>query len=191
MATLTQLTLDADGTIGAAIEHDAGTGTPFYTHCNDAPDGLSSDWVGNDTSETTDTAWFSLSNVDADFSSMDTLNIDVDVDAVTAGADTCVLTARIYDANNDTTNALTAETATLGSETDTTRTQRNVSFASLTGTKAQWDSAYIRFTWTYNVVAVPNNNQVRLYGCDIDGTYTATGGGSAIPPIANYYSRQR
>jgi hypothetical protein len=33
MATLTQLTLDADGTIGSEIRHDAGTGSPFYTLC--------------------------------------------------------------------------------------------------------------------------------------------------------------
>jgi len=35
MATLTQLTLAADGTIGANTVHDAGTGAPFVGHCND------------------------------------------------------------------------------------------------------------------------------------------------------------
>ena len=175
MAALTQLTLDADGTIGANVVHNAGTGTPFVGHCNDAPDGLSSDWVANDVTETDTTAWFSLDDVDADFGSMDTLNIDVDVDAVDDGSsdDACTLTARIFDADNDISNPLTDETASLGTEADTARTQRNVSFAGLTGSKAQWDAAHIRFTWDYTKTGGPDNVQVRLYGLDIDGTYTA------------------
>ena len=172
MATLTQITLDADGTIAAVIEHDAGTGAPFFSHCNDAPNGVSTDWVGNDQSETTGEAWFRLSDVDADFDSMDTLNIDVDVRADGFSNDTCTLTARIYDANNDTTNPLTNETGNLGTQADSTRTQRNVAFAGLAGTKTQWNSAYIRFTWTYTKQAGPDNGQLKLFGCDIDGTYT-------------------
>jgi hypothetical protein len=176
MATLTQLTLDADGTIGAVIRHDAGTGAPFFSHCNDAPNGLSIDYVENDDSESTGVAWFSLSNVDADFGSMDTLNIDVDVQAVGFNNDTCALTARIFAANNDTGNPLTNETGNLGTQADIIRTQRNVTFAGLAGSKAQWDAAYIRFTWTYNQVTGPDNASLRIYGCDIDGTYTAGGG---------------
>ena len=174
MATLTQLTLDADGTIDTAnIEHDAGTGSPYVGHCNDAPDGLSSDWVGNDTDEASGTAWFSLDDVDADFGSMATLNIDVDVDSTGFVNDTCTLTARIFDADNDISNPLTDESGNLATEADSTRIQRNVSFAGLAGSKAQWDAAHIRFTWTYNQVTSPDNAQVRLYGCDIDGTYNA------------------
>lgn len=171
MATLTQITLDADGTIAGEVRHDAGTGSPFYTHCNDAPDGLSSDFVENDDSETTTTAWFSLANVDADFGSMDTLNIDVDVQSTGFSNDTCTLTARIFDADNDTTNALTDESGNLATEADSTRTQRNVSFASLTGSEVQWNAAHIRFTWTYSQVTGPDNANLQLYGLDIDGTY--------------------
>jgi uncharacterized alpha/beta hydrolase family protein len=123
-----------------------------------------------------------LSNVDADFSSMDTLNIDVDVLAVGFSNDTCTLTARIYDANNDTTNPLTNETGNLATQADSTRTQRNVSFAGLAGTKAQWDTAYIRFTWTYAKAAGPDNANLQLLGCDIDGTYTTSG--PSIPVVA-------
>ena len=180
MATLTQLTLDGDGTIGAVIEHDAGTGSPFNTHCNDAPDGVSTDWVANDTTETTGDAFFSLSNVNADFGSMDTLNIDVDLQVTgTVDDDTGLIRATIFDANS-TSNALTSTTATLGDQTDTTRGQRNVSFAGLTGSKAQWDTAHIRFTWVYNKTAGPDNLQLKLFGCDIDGTYTASAGGGRI-----------
>ena len=141
MATLTQLTLDADGTIAAEVRHDGGTGAPFNTHCNDAPDGLSSDFVENDDSETTTTAWFSLSDVDADFASMDTLNIDVDVQATGFSNDTCTLTARIADGDASAT-WLTDESGNLATEADSTRTQRNVSFASLAGTEAQGKPAF-------------------------------------------------
>ena len=173
MATLTQLTLDADGTIDTVnIEHDAGIGSPYVGHCNDAPDGVSGDWVGNDTGEKTGTAWFSLSDVDSDFGSMDGLNIDVDVDATSFSDDTCALTARIFAADNDVTNPLTNESGNLGTEADTTRAQRNVVFGGLTGSKAQWNAAHIRFTWTYVKTGAGDNGQVRLFGCDIDGTYT-------------------
>ena len=183
MATLNQLTLDADGTIGANVVHDAGTGTPFVGHCNDAPDGVSSDWVGNDVNETTTTAWFRLTDVNADFGSMDTLNIEVDIDAVDDGSsdDLCDLTARIADGDGSAT-FLTAETVSLGDETDLIRNQPSAfSFSSLTGSKAQWNTAHIRFTWTYNKSGAPDNVQVRLYGCDIDGTYTIASG--TIVPI--------
>jgi hypothetical protein len=176
MATLTQLTLDGDGTIDAVIRHDAGTTPPFFTHCNDSPFSASPDNVENDNSETSGVAWFSLSNVNADFGSMDTLNIDVDVFAVNFNNDTCTLTARIFAANNDTGNPLTNETGILASHADSVRVQRNVAFAGLAGSKAQWDAAYIRFTWTYNQVTGPDNAVLRLHGCDIDGTYTVDGG---------------
>lgn len=177
MATLTQLTLDGDGLIGSKIRHDAGTGSPFNTHCNDAPDGVSSDYVENDESEGSGEAWFSLSNVNSDFGSMDSLNIDVDVWAETPVAnDTITLTARIFAANNDTGTPLTAETASLGTHADTIREQRNVVFGTFAGTKAQWDSAYIRFTWTYVKVSGPDNANLRLYGVDIDGIYTVSAG---------------
>jgi len=183
MATLTQLTLVADGTIGANVVHDAGTGTPFVGHCNDLAAAVSADWVANDVNETSTTAYFTLSNVNADFSDggMLTLNIDVDVDAIDDGSsnDTCSLTAQIFDGEGG--NPLT-NSHEVGSEVDGTRLRRNVDMsAGLTGTKAQWDSAVILFTWTYVKPGSPDNVQVRLYGCDIDGTYTST---QAFAPLA-------
>ncbi len=171
MATLTQLTLDADGTIDTVnINHDAGTGSPYFSHCNDAPDGLSSDFVQNNDGETSGTAWFSLSDVDVDFVSMLTLNIDVDVQAIEFVNDTCTLTARIADGDASAT-FLTDETGNLGTDADGTRVQLNVSFAGLTGSKAQWNTAHIRFTWTYSQVTSPDNANLQIFGCDIDGTY--------------------
>jgi len=200
MATLTQLTLDGDGTIASVIIPDTlpatflrvgGSGQyrrpggvdklqrpvagPLWFHCNSVPDGASSDYAENDNSEKSGAAWFSLTGVDSDLVTMLTLDIDVDVWAETPVAnDSINLTARIA-AGNESTTYLTNETSNLGTHTDTTRTQRNVAFAGLAGTKAQWDAAYIRFTWTYSKVAAGDDANLRLYGCDIDGTYAAAG----------------
>ena len=180
MATLNQLTLDADGTIGSGIRHNNGSTPPFYTHCDEAPDGVSTNFVRN-ADDTTDTAWFSLSDMNTGFGSMDTLSMDVDIIANVAFADdTCTLTARIYDADNDTTNALTAESGNLATEADTTRTQRNITFASLAGTEAQWNAAHIRLSWTYTQNGGADGGNLRMYGCSFDGTYTGSGGGSLV-----------
>ncbi len=192
MATLTQLILDADGTIATTeIDHDAGTGSPYYTHCDDAPDGGSSEWVSNDgdTGQAASmAAWFRLSDVDADFGSMDTLNIDVDVQASSVSDDAMTLSAQIFDSDSGgSENALT-DSQQVGDETDTTRVQRNVPFGSLTGSKAQWNGAYIRFTWTYTKTGSWDNAELHLFGCDIDGTYTASGG-ITVPRMSHHYSK--
>jgi hypothetical protein len=187
MATLTQLTGDADGTLDTSnLQHDTGTGTPWFSHMNDAPDGVSTDFVRCNGSLNSGNyfTWVGLSNVDADFGNMDTLNIDVDVLASGFDNDTCALTARIADGNGSVT-FLTAETATLGAQTDTTRTQRNVAFSALTGTKTQWNNAYIRFQWTYTKVTSPDTAaNLRIFGFDIDGTYTASGSGRTMGSLA-------
>jgi len=173
MTALNQLTLDADGTIDTVnIEHNGGTGSPYFSHCNDAPDGVSSDFVRNDAGETTGTAWFRLTDVNADFGSMNSLNIDVDVEVTDAfDNDTCLLTAQIFDNNADETNPLT-DSQQVGSHADSTRVQRQLAFGSLTGSKAQWNAAHILFTWTYTKVTGPDNARLAIYGCDIDGDYT-------------------
>ena len=180
MATLTQLVIEADGTLDTTnLSHDAGTGTPWYTHCNDAPDGVSSDYVTNNGSLNTSTqyAWFRLSDVDADFGSMDTLNIDVDVMATGFDNDTCNLVARIADGDASATWLTVG--VTVATQADTTRLQRNLSFASLTGTKAQWNSAYLRLAWVYSRVTGPDASaSLRIFGLNIDGTYTAAAAGS-------------
>ena len=194
MATLTQLTLDADGTIDAVID-DSDADSAFFDDCNDAPDGVSADYIQNDDSETSGVAWFSLSGVNADFASMDALNIDVDVEAVGFSNDSCTLTARIFDADNDTSNPLTDESGTLGSHTDSTRIQRNVKFSGLSGRKVQWDAAYIRFTWTYTKSGGPDNANLRIYGCDLDGNYHSPTSearfisGAMGPSFRNGYAR--
>lgn len=175
MATLTTLTIDANGTIGANVNKD--TGDPYYQNCNDDPDSASTDHIENDGSNTSTEAWFSLTDVDADFDSMDTFQIRVDggVAFVTGGSLT--LTARIYDADNDTTNPLTSE-ETLMTELDSTSVLKTVTFSSLTGTKAQWNSAHVRFSWSN----LTDARVAQINGCDFDGTYTAAAGGSTFIP---------
>lgn len=186
MATLNQLTVDGDGTIGSTVRHDAGTGTPFFTHLNDAPDGVSSDYVENDDSESSADSWWTLTDVNADFGSMDTLNIDIDVEATEFDNDTCTLTAQIFDADNG-GNQLTANVQ-VASDADAPRLQRNLIFSSLTGSKAQWGTAHLRLNWVYSKTAGPDNANIRVYGVDIDGTYTAAAGG--IVPQAAHHMKQ-
>ena len=176
MATLTTLTLDANGTIGANV--DKQSGDPYYQNCNDDPDSASTDYIENDGSDTATEAWFSLTDVDADFDSMDTLQIRVH-GSIVNGAGTATLTARIYDADNDTTNPLTSEITLI--TTGDGSVLKNVAFGSLTGTKAQWNSAHIRFSWS----GLFSFEKARLNGCDFDGTYTAAAGGGQkkIPSI--------
>lgn len=170
MATLTTITADGDGTIGAEVVRQDG-GQSYADNCNSAPDGGSSDYIGNDQSETTTTAWLSLANVDADWGSPIDLDIDVDVQATGFADDTCTLTCRVYDADNDTTTPLTDESGNLATQADSTRTQRNVAFTGETGNRTAWDGAYIRFTWTYTKTGKGDDGQLLLYGFDIDGTY--------------------
>lgn len=169
-SVLTQLTLDADGTIDAVIR-DSDADSTFFDDCNDAPDGVSADFVENDDSETSGEAWFSLTNVDSDFQTMRTLTIEADIQAAGFSNDTCTLTCRVFNADNDTTTPLCDESALLGDDTDSTRVQRAFLLGGLTGSKTDWDAAFIRFTWTYNRVGGPDNANLQLFGCVLEGTY--------------------
>lgn len=184
--TLAELLLDADGTIVTAdIVHDAGTGTPYFTHNNDQPDGVSTDFVRNsDTADIDGTfvAWFSLSDVDADFSEMISLRFELDVQAVGFVNDECDITARIFDADNDTTNPLCDETPVMFDETDTTRSQKIEALKNLAGSKAQWDAAHIRFSWIYNRVTSGDNASLRIFGCDLNGYYISAAATDLIEP---------
>jgi len=174
MPTLTQLTIDADGAIDANIS-DSDADLTFFDDCNDAPDGVSADFIELDAGlmDGNYDAWFSLTNVNSDLIGVNSLNIDIDVEVVGSVAnDTVDLTCRIFDADNDTTGPLTDESATLGDQTDTTRVQRNVVFGNVTGNKAQWDTAHIRFRFIYDRVAGADSYNIRIYGCDVDGTYS-------------------
>jgi hypothetical protein len=182
MADLTQMTADANGTVNASF---GGGGAGDYQDITDAPDGGSSDYAFNTiASNGTEVSSFSLENVDADFSSMTTLSLYYDVQAVLgkAGGDQCDLTAQIYDADTG-GNALTNATSIFADETTTTRTQSNTAFSGLTGTKAQWNSAYIRFTFVYNKSKGGNNVDIRLFGFYVDGTYAAGPSFTAVNPV--------
>lgn len=166
MATLTTLTLDGDGAIDATIQHDSGTGSPFYTHCNDDPDSSSADFVENDGSPGTHTARFTLTNVDSDFGSMDTFQIRVDRDGDFVIGQTAIINARIFSGAGSSTPL--TDKVKIVDATDS-RSVANISFTGLTGTKSQWDDAQVEFEWE-NVSL--NGERLQLFGCDFDGTYT-------------------
>lgn len=169
MATLNTLTLNGDGTIGAVILHDAGTGSPFYTHCNDVPDGSSADWVANNTAEVSGDAYFALSATNSDFGTMSTLSIDVDVQAISVSNDLLQLEAIILTSEGGT--ALTDQ-VTVATQADTTRTQRTINFQTVVqGNKSQWDGAVLFLTWTYQKISGPDNTQLKIFGCRLNGTY--------------------
>jgi len=170
MATLTTLTLDGDGVIDGTIMHDDITSPrydpPFYTHCNDDPDSSSFDYVANEGSPGTMTARFTLTNVDADFDSMDTFQIRVDREGGFVPGATAVINARVYSGTG--TGTPLTDSQQVASFTDL-RSVATVVFGSLTGTKAQWDDAEVAFEWQ-NVST--NGEIIKIYGCDFDGTYT-------------------
>lgn len=179
MAILNQLTLSGDGTIDTTNIIDSDVDGTYFDDCNDAPDGVSTDYVEHNSAlaDGTYEMWYPLTNVNANFGGMLTFNIDVDVELIGSVTNDLVdLTVRIFDADNDTGNPLTDESATLGDETDTTRVQRNVSLTNFAGNKTQWDGAHARFSYAYDRVSGPDAFTLRLYGTDFDGTYEIAGG---------------
>lgn len=171
--TLTTLRPNGNGTISSVITNEAG-GAADYTDVEDDPDSSSTDGLQNDTSESSGTANVQLTATNSDFGSMDTLGVRVDVHAISAGGnDSIDLYAQVFSADNGGGTALTDEVQ-VGSKADTTRTQRTVSFTagSLTGSKTDWDGAYLRLRWNYTKPGGPDNNQLRIYGVEMDGTYT-------------------
>lgn len=178
-----RLTPNADGTLDTSnTAHDAGTGTPYYTHLDNAVDGQSTDDVHNAHTVGTVYDWFALSSTPSDFSSMDSVTIRVDaLSTAPAGSspDTCDFSARVYDADNDTTTPLAGDSGSIVDEqSNTVRVVNSATMASPSGTKTAWDGAYIRCAWAYNKVAGPDNIELDIHGLVLDCTYTASAGGA-------------
>lgn len=177
MTTLGPLSPDGDGTIGAAIEHDAGTGSPFYTHFDEDPASAGADWVGNDLSESSDTAFFDVADMPADFGSIDALTIDYSRQAQGFGNDTCTLYVQVF-ASDESTNY--TDEITLATETDTTKITETGTFAvnatGLAASKSSWNGAQIRFRWNYSQSTGPDNAQILIFAFEINGDYTISTG---------------
>lgn len=168
------LTVDGDtGPLSASLRHDSGMGGDYYTHCDDDPEASSADYVENNDTSTGGDIHFTLSDVPSDFDEMLRCGIVVDVWSETAVTDDeLTITARIFDSVGG--NALTDESIAFATEEDTTRITRNIEFENLTGTKAQWNSAVINFTWDYTTTSSADNANIRLYGCKVTGLYLKT-----------------
>lgn len=177
------LTPDADGTNDSWTDSD--TDGALFDDCNDDPDSSSTDWVQSAASHgpgsTTSELWLSLSNVPADFSSIESLTLRIDgIINGTVSNDTLTVTAQVFDSDSGgTENALT-DAQTILTEADTTRVQRNVSFGSLTGNESQWNAAHIKLLATYTRTGSDDGFAGRIFGTLFNGTYTA----SAATPVS-------
>lgn len=175
MAALTNVRPDGDDTTHANIDNSAGGQSPLWSYIDDEPDGVSADYIQNDTAETDGTVILTLGAYPADLYRIQTLTVIVDVQAVSFSDDTCSVTAQIKLSDG---TALT-DAVEIASEADTTRTQRTVTFTlNATGrnaTQAQWNDAEITLAWDYTLSGGGDNGQVRLFAAEIGGTYASDG----------------
>ena len=173
MATLTAKTWTGDGTIDAVIIEST-TDTSFFDDCNQAPDGGSSSYISNDTSETTGYVNFTFDNMPSDFAHMDTLSVTLDGAAFNFSNDTCGIRCRIFTADNGGGSPLTDLCTQVIDHTDTTRAQNTIAFTGVVvgAGKSDWDNAYFRMGWIYSKIGSPDNGQIRIYGGELTGTYT-------------------
>lgn len=173
MTVLGPLAPDGDGTIDVTIEHDGGTGPPFYTHCDENPASPGTDWVGNDQTETDGVAFFEVANTPSDFGFIDSLSVDYSRQAQGFSDDTCILYVQVF-ASNESTNY--TDEITLADETDTTKITEvgtfTINATGLAASKADWDGARIRFRWDYTQTTGPDNAQIKVFAFELNGAYT-------------------
>ena len=173
-AALPTLRPTADGTIDAEVVHDAGTAAPFYTHIDDDPDSPNTaDWIANSQNESAASAFFEVTDMPADFDTMNTLEIKIDFEAVGFADDTAVLYAQMYQSDESTTLSDEMQLATQATATGLI----TVSFTNVTaGSKTIWNGARIHFRWTYTKNKGPDNAQLKITATELNGTYTASAG---------------
>lgn len=167
------ITADADGTIDTVDQFDSDSDFIYFDDCNDTPDGGSADYIAS--SSGTSSSWLRLEDVPSDFNSLSSLSMDVDV---WGNSITGTLDAQIFDSDSGgSENPLTDEQE-IASGFVTTRTQQTVNFGSLTGSKTQWNNAYLKLTFTISSGA----NDLRLYGFTVDGVYAGAAAPDAVAP---------
>lgn len=124
---------------------------------------------------------FELTEMPTDFSSMDTLTVDTRVQTTgTRTNDDITLLAQVFEDGGAT--ALTDQVTVCtfnGTNTCGTTWNTITSTFALQGnnTKTVYDSAELHLTWTTTKTAAADGTKVQVSTAEIDGTYTATGGG--------------
>lgn len=180
MATLTPLDPDTTGTVSGVTDEAGGT-TNLHTKVTDASD-TTYLTAGVDSAGT---ALLGLSDVNADFESMDTLaaNIRVQLNGVHTD-DTIEIFAQVFDGNATTTplsdEVLIANQASSGTFTDYTP-----SFTIQgTPTKTQWNNAHLRLRWTYTKNMASDAISLRCSQAQVTGTYTQVDPNATVIPGA-------
>jgi hypothetical protein len=143
------------------------------------------DYIHTDNNNSTDeVAYVALANMPGDFDSMDSVSINVryhrDVDTDTSKTwDSIVV--EIFADNAGTTSLAGPATIVSGNITTTTATNSGATTvdATPTGTKAQWDAAYVRFTFNKTKSMAGNTDDFRITAAEVTGTYTQAAGGDA------------
>jgi hypothetical protein len=168
-ATLSTLRPTGDGTLEGIT---FSTGTTAWSLIDDDPDSPdTADYIlQTSNADGTDSAFLDITDMPADFQSMDTLQVDVHVTNASEGNDTIVLTARVF--QSDETTALT-NSVTLSTDTDVSGLKTGTFTLQGNNNKTVWDAARIQFVWTYDRVQGADANSIRVNAAELDGTYTA------------------
>lgn len=176
MATLTDLTPNGDGTIGAAIDNETDRITPYYTHIDEGSAGAGSDMVTNDQSEVDGTYFVELSSVDGDFGSMSGLKIVASTHATDDGTSNDALDLYAAITLADETTLLTDEII-IADETFTTKGVNTdtwvLNATGLATTTSGWNGANVRFRWDYQKLQSGDDVQIALFAFELTGTYIA------------------
>ncbi len=182
MASLGDLIPIGDGTIDVAIDHDAGRGTPYFTHLDESPDSPGSDHVLNDQSETDGNYFISFTAMPSDFGTMlDTLDIRHSVDAIDDGSSNDALDVYAAIVASD-ESTLWSDEVIICDELDSVKATSTdgwtLNGTGLAADKAAWDAAFIRLRWDYQKVAAGDDVQGRIYAVRlINGTYNIVAAG--------------
>lgn len=170
MATLNTLLVNGNSTT-QTTQWAVGTFTNIDEGIS-AADGLE---IGDDTNSSVDEfAYFSLSNVNADFGSMDTININIRYRVLGAQTNNRSLFAQVI-TDESTPVSLTTERTIATNITNTTATNSGVLSMTISGTpsKAQWDNALIRLRLNIVRNKGGDTNGIRVDTLELTGTYTA------------------
>ncbi|MHA1962156.1 MAG: hypothetical protein ACW99U_18280 [Candidatus Thorarchaeota archaeon] len=179
MATLTSLRPNGDNDVAhARLEWtNVGGDTACFEAIDDDPDSPDSlDYAENDATETDTYAKFELSAVDADFGSMDSLQVDAFM--TTSGSrsnDDIVMSAQVFADDEVTTYTDKVVFATWDATPETGKVSQGFT---LTGdgssaNKAAWDLAVFRIDWDYQKTGSGDNMQYRVDAIELNGAYTA------------------
>ena len=158
--------------------------TYYYSEIDDDPDTpTTADYIYNP-ANVSGHIFLSLTDMPSSFSSMDSLQVDVDLANSGFSDDTCTVYAQVFQSNE---TATTTEEVTLGTQISSgpvTQTFTSV----LAGDKTIWDGALLRIRWVYATNKNADDGELRVTAAELDGAYTAS---SPTPELTQNHYRWR